>query len=58
MCIVEINLLQQAGLLQSLKNNLHIQLFCEESLVSYYKKAELEKFAIGMRMKEKNNFTK
>ncbi|WP_434302905.1 GNAT family N-acetyltransferase [Clostridium botulinum] len=37
-----------------LKNNLHIQLFCEESLVSYYKKAGLEKFAIGMRVKEKN----
>lgn len=34
-----------------LNNNLHIQLFCEESLVSYYKKAGLEEFAIGMRVK-------
>lgn len=36
-----------------LKNNLYIQFFCEESLVSYYRKAGLEKFAIGMRVKEK-----
>ncbi|HDK7164166.1 TPA: GNAT family N-acetyltransferase [Clostridium botulinum] len=36
-----------------LKNNLHIQLFCEESVVSYYKKVGLERFAIGMRVKEK-----
>lgn len=36
-----------------LKNNLHMQLFCEENLVSYYKKAGLEEFAIGMRVKEK-----
>lgn len=41
-------------MMHCLKNNLHIQLFCEESLVSYYKKMGLEKFAIGMRMKEKN----
>jgi ribosomal protein S18 acetylase RimI-like enzyme len=38
-----------------LNNNLHIQLFCEESLVSYYKKAGLEEFAIGMRVKENSN---
>jgi hypothetical protein len=36
---------------------LDIQLFCEESLVSYYKKMGLEKFAIGMRMKEKSSST-
>lgn len=34
-----------------LKNNLHIQLFCEENLIPYYKEMGLEKFAIGMRMK-------
>ena len=32
-----------------LKNNLHIQLFCEEGLVSYYKKMGFENFAICMR---------
>lgn len=31
------------------ENNLHMQLFCEENLVSYYKKEGLEEFAIGMR---------
>ncbi|WP_341457730.1 GNAT family N-acetyltransferase [Clostridium botulinum] len=36
------------------KNNLHIQPFCEGSLVSYYKKLGPEKFTIGMRVKEKN----
>lgn len=41
-----------------LENNLHTQLFCEESLVSYYKKAGFEKFAIGMRVKEKYSCTK
>jgi len=35
-----------------LKNNLHMQLFCEENLVSYYKKKGLEEFAIGMRVKK------
>jgi predicted GNAT family N-acyltransferase len=30
-----------------LKNNLHIQLFCEESLVSYYNKAGLENLQLG-----------
>ncbi|AUN19288.1 GNAT family N-acetyltransferase [Clostridium botulinum] len=35
-----------------LENNLHTQLFCEDNLVSYYEKVGLEKFAIGMRMKE------
>lgn len=32
-----------------LKNNLHIQLFCEEGLVSYYKKMGFENFVIGMQ---------
>jgi len=39
----------------SLKNNLHMQLFCEESLVPYYKKAGLEKFAVGMQRKNIKN---
>lgn len=41
-------------MMHCLKNNLPMQLFCEESLISYYNKAGLEKFAIGMRVKEKN----
>lgn len=31
------------------QNNLHIQFFCEEKLVSYYEKMGFKKFSIGMR---------
>lgn len=34
------------------KNNLHIQFFCEEKLVSYYKKMGFEVFAVGMKVKK------
>jgi ribosomal protein S18 acetylase RimI-like enzyme len=34
-------------------NNLHIQFFCEEQLVPYYKNMRFEIFAIGMKLKEK-----
>jgi ribosomal protein S18 acetylase RimI-like enzyme len=34
------------------ENNLHIQFFCEEHLVSFYNKMDFEKFAIGMKAKE------
>lgn len=33
-------------------DNLHIQLFCEEHLVAYYRKKGFEIFAIGMKVKE------
>lgn len=33
------------------ENNLHIQFFCEEHLISYYKKMGFEKFAVGMKSK-------
>jgi GNAT superfamily N-acetyltransferase len=32
------------------QHNLHIQFFCEESLVPYYEKAGFRKFAIGMKL--------
>ncbi|MBU5592704.1 GNAT family N-acetyltransferase [Clostridium sp. MSJ-4] len=38
-----------------LENNLHTQLLCEEYLIPYYIKAGFEKFATGMRLKEKND---
>lgn len=41
-------------LMHCLENNLHTQLFCEDNLVPYYEKVGLEKFTIGMRVKEKN----
>ncbi|MFV3013121.1 GNAT family N-acetyltransferase [Clostridium botulinum] len=41
-------------LMYCFENNLHTQLFCEESLVPYYEKVGLEKFTIGMRVKEKS----
>lgn len=31
------------------KNNLHIQFFCEEKLVTYYEKMGFKSFAIGMK---------
>jgi N-acetylglutamate synthase-like GNAT family acetyltransferase len=34
------------------RNNLHIQFFCEEKLVSYYKKMGFEVFAVGMKVKK------
>ncbi|ACQ53209.1 GNAT family N-acetyltransferase [Clostridium botulinum] len=33
-------------------DNVHIQLFCEEKLVSYYEKMGFEVFTIGMKAKE------
>ncbi|WP_315941143.1 GNAT family N-acetyltransferase [Clostridium botulinum] len=41
-------------LMHCFENNLHTQLFCEDNLVPYYEKVGLEKFTIGMRVKEKN----
>ncbi len=34
------------------ENNLHLQFFCEEHLVSFYEKMGFDKFAIGMKVKE------
>lgn len=40
-------------LVESCKNNnLHIQFFCEDKLVPYYKKMGFEIFAIGMKAKK------
>ncbi|ACA53596.1 GNAT family N-acetyltransferase [Clostridium botulinum] len=33
-------------------DNVHIQLFCEEKLVSYYEKMGFKVFTIGMKVKE------
>ncbi|KEI97013.1 acetyltransferase [Clostridium botulinum A2B7 92] len=33
-------------------DNVHIQLFCEEKLVSYYEKMGFKVFTIGMKIKE------
>ncbi|MBM7613717.1 GNAT family N-acetyltransferase [Alkaliphilus hydrothermalis] len=35
---------------ECLKNNLHIQFFCEERLVPFYEKMGFKVFAIGMKM--------
>lgn len=33
------------------QKNLHVQFFCEENLVPYYEKMDLEVFSVGMRPK-------